>query len=104
MLTAGDRLGHYEILSRLGAGGMGDVYRARDSRLGREVALKVLPPAFAGDPERVRRFEMEARSASALADPHIVTVFDVGAERGIHFIATELVEGSDLRHLLESGP
>ncbi|HET9793264.1 MAG TPA: protein kinase [Thermoanaerobaculia bacterium] len=103
-LPAGDRLGPYEIISLLGSGGMGEVYRARDTRLGRTVALKILPEAVAADPERVRRFEMEARSASALADPRIVTVFDVGAERGIHFIATELVEGSDLRHLLEGGP
>ncbi|HET9793265.1 MAG TPA: protein kinase [Thermoanaerobaculia bacterium] len=103
-LSTGVRLGPYEILSSLGAGGMGEVYRARDTRLGRTVALKILPEAVAGDPERVRRFEMEARSASAMADPHIVTVFDVGTERGIPFIATELVEGSDLRHLLEDGP
>ena len=104
MLSTGTRLGPYEVLSALGAGGMGEVYRARDTRLGRTVALKILPEAVAADPERVRRFEMEARSASALADPHIVTVFDVGADAGISFIVTELVEGSDLRHLLDAGP
>ena len=82
---------------------MGEVYRARDTRLGREVAVKVLPEQFAQDPERLRRFEGEARSASALSDPHIVTVFDVGEANGIHFFASELVEGSDLRHLLEDG-
>ena len=99
-LSAGSRLGPYEVLSPLGAGGMGEVYRARDTRLGREVAIKVLPEAFASDPERLRRFEGEARSASALSDPHIVTVFDVGAERGVHWFASELVEGTDLRALL----
>jgi serine/threonine protein kinase len=102
-LTAGSRLGPYEILAPIGAGGMGEVYRARDTRLGREVAIKVLPEALAHDPERLRRFEGEARSASALSDPHIVTVFDVGDADGIHFFASELVEGSDLRHLLEGG-
>jgi eukaryotic-like serine/threonine-protein kinase len=102
-LSPGARLGPYEILSPLGAGGMGEVYRARDTRLGREVAIKVLPEEFAQDPERLRRFEGEARSASALSDPHIVTVFDVGEANGIHFFASELVEGSNLRHLLAGG-
>ncbi|HET7451470.1 MAG TPA: protein kinase [Thermoanaerobaculia bacterium] len=104
MLTPGTRLGPYEILSPLGAGGMGEVYRARDTRLGREVALKVLPESFARDPDRVRRFESEARSASALADPHVVTVFDVGEQDGTPYIATELVEGTDLRSSIEKGP
>ena len=97
-------MGPYEVLSPLGAGGMGEVYRARDTRLGREVAVKVLPETLARDAERVRRFESEARAASALADPHVVTVFDVGEQEGIPWIATELVEGVDLRHLLDSGP
>ena len=92
-LSPGSRLGPYEILSPLGAGGMGEVYRARDTRLGRDVAIKVLPEAFALDAERLRRFEGEARAASALSDPHIVTVFDVGAERGVNWFASELVEG-----------
>ncbi len=83
---------------------MGEVYRARDARLGREVALKVLPEEFARDPERVRRFEAEARSASVLSDSHIVTVFDFGDQGGVFYIATELVEGSDLRKRLDSGP
>lgn len=82
---------------------MGEVYRARDTRLGREVAIKVLPEEFAHEPERLRRFEGEARSASALSDPHIVTVFDVGTANGIHFFASELIEGSDLRSLLGGG-
>ena len=99
-LAAGFRLGPYEIVSPLGVGGMGEVYRARDTRLGRDVALKVLPPEFSRDEERLRRFEGEARSASAVSDPHIVTVFDVGTSGGIAFLATELVEGADLRALL----
>ena len=103
-LAAGTRLGPYEILSPIGAGGMGEVYRARDPRLGRDVAIKVLPEDFAADPERLRRFESEARSASSLSDPHIVTVFDVGAERGLHYFACELVEGSDVRRVLDAGP
>jgi len=99
-LSAGTRLGPYEILSPLGAGGMGEVYRARDSRLGRDVALKVVSAEFAKDPDRLRRFESEARTASAISDPHIVTVFDVGESNGVTFLATELVEGTDLRALL----
>ena len=100
-LLAGARLGPYEVLSPLGAGGMGEVYRARDTRLGREVAVKVLPEELAGDPDRLRRFEGEARAASALSDPHIVTVFDIGIDGGVSYFATELVEGSDLRPLLD---
>ncbi len=102
-LSAGTRLGPYEILAPLGAGGMGEVYRARDTRLGREVAVKVLPEEFARDPERLRRFEGEARAASALSDPHIVTVFDVGTESGLHYFACELVDGSDLRRTVDGG-
>src|SRR5690242_15312159 len=102
-LAAGTRLGPYEILAPLGAGGMGEVYRARDTRLGREVAVKVLPQTFARDPERLVRFEREARAASALSDAHIVAVFDVGREGETHFFVSELVEGSDLRHRIESG-
>ena len=78
MLSPGDRLGPYEIVSPLGAGGMGEVYRARDTRLGRDVALKVLPEAFAGDPDRLKRFEREAKATAALSDPNVLTVFDVG--------------------------
>jgi Tol biopolymer transport system component len=103
-IAAGTRLGPYEILSPLGAGGMGKVYKARDTRLGREVAVKVLPEEFARDVERLRRFEGESRSASALSDPHIVTVYDVGEANGVHFFASELVEGSDLRRMMDRGP
>ena len=83
---------------------MGEVYRARDTRLGREVAVKVISSAVAGNVEHLRRFEQEARSASALSDPHIVTVFDVGEQDGVHYFASELVEGGDLRARLEDGP
>jgi serine/threonine protein kinase len=82
---------------------MGEVYRARDTRLGRDVAVKVLPEAFARDPDRLMRFEREARAASALSDPHIVAVYDVGCEASVHFFVSELVEGTDLRSRLESG-
>ena len=92
-LQPGARLGPYEILSPLGAGGMGEVYRARDTRLGREVAIKVLPAALASDPERLKRFEHEARSASALNHPNIVTIHDIGASDSISYIAMELVDG-----------
>src|SRR3984893_13712077 len=102
-LPAGTHLGPYEILSPLGAGGMGEVYRVRDARLGREVALKVLPEAVSGNPERLRRFEKEARSASALNHPHIVTIHELGEAGGMAFIAMELVEGQTLRELLADG-
>ncbi|HYM06492.1 MAG TPA: protein kinase [Terriglobales bacterium] len=102
-LVTGTRLGAYEILSPLGAGGMGEVYRARDSRLGREVALKILPDHMACNPEHLQRFEREARSASALNHPNIVTIYEMGQAEGICFIAMELVEGETLRNLLDSG-
>src|SRR5262245_20291234 len=101
-LSAGMRLGSYEILSALGAGGMGEVYRARDTRLGREVAVKVLPSEVADDPDRLRRFEGEARSAAALNHSNILAVYDVGRDRGISFMVTELLEGRSLRQLLDN--
>jgi WD40 repeat protein len=103
-LEAGARLGPYEVLSPLGAGGMGEVYRARDTRLGREVAVKVLPAAAAADPRWRERFEREARAASALNHPNIVTVHDVGTEGSTFYIAMELVAGKTLRELLRPGP
>jgi len=103
-LSSGTRLGPYEILSPLGAGGMGEVYKAKDTRLGRDVAIKVLSNAIASSPEHLRRFEQEARSASALSDPHIVTVHDVGDQDGVHYFASELVEGGDLRTRLGGEP
>jgi hypothetical protein len=102
-LAAGTKLGPYEIVSPLGAGGMGEVYRARDDRLGREVAIKVLPADLASNAERLRRFEKEARSASALSHPNIVTVYDIGASEGVSWIAMERVDGETLRILLAAG-
>ena len=103
-LTAGTVLGGYEILAPLGAGGMGEVYRARHARLGRDAALKVLPADVAADPGLRRRFEAEARAASALNHPAIVTIYDVGETRGTTWIAMELVEGRTLRARLGDGP
>ena len=103
-LPAGSRLGPYEILAPLGAGGMGEVYRARDARLGRDVALKVLPEELSQDRDRLSRFEQEARSASALNHPNIVTVHDIGRADSISYIAMELVEGKTLRELSATGP
>ena len=104
MLTPGTRLGPYEVLAPLGAGGMGEVYRARDTRLGREVAIKVLPEGLAGDPERVARFEREARSASSLSHAHTVSVFDVGRAGDRLYLVTEIVEGGSLRDVVDRGP
>ena len=97
LLSSATRLGPYEILSLLGAGGMGEVYRARDTRLNRDVALKVLPSEVASDPSRRQRFEMEARAVAALNHPNIVAVYDVGSENGIAYFVSELVDGESLR-------
>ena len=104
LLTSGARLGAYEILGPLGAGGMGEVYRARDNRLRRDVAIKVLPAAFAADRDRLVRFEQEARAAAALNHPNILAVHDLGQHDGAPFIVTELLEGMSLREALHSGP
>ncbi len=98
----GRSLSQYRITASIGAGGMGEVYRATDSRLGRDVAIKVLPAATASDPERRKRFEQEARAASALNHPNILTVYDIGEDAGTTYIAMELVEGKTLRELLAS--
>ncbi len=103
-LSAGSLLGPYEILAAIGAGGMGEVYRGRDARLGRDVALKVLPEQLSTDQERLKRFEKEARSASALNHPNIVTIYEVGQDRGIAYLAMELIEGQTLRALFAAGP
>jgi Tol biopolymer transport system component/predicted Ser/Thr protein kinase len=99
-LSAGARLGPFEILSPIGAGGMGEVYRARDTRLSREVAIKVLPAEVSSDADRRNRFEQEARSASALNHPNIVTLYDIGTHEGTLYIAMEVIEGRSLRELL----
>jgi eukaryotic-like serine/threonine-protein kinase len=97
MRAAGTRIGAYELVAPLGTGGMGEVYRARDTRLGRDVALKVLPPHLAGDPSSLARFEQEARHVAALNHPNIVAVFDTGTEGDVAYIVSELVEGATLR-------
>jgi eukaryotic-like serine/threonine-protein kinase len=102
-LTAGTKLGPYEIVSLLGAGGMGEVYRARDSRLKREVAVKVLPRALSADAERLRRFEQEALATAALNHPNILAVFDIGTNEGAPYVVSELLEGETLRERLRSG-
>jgi predicted ATPase len=99
----GTRLGPYEIVAPLGAGGMGEVYRARDTRLDRTVAIKLLPDAFSANKNRLHRFEEEARSASALNHPNIVTIYELGQDGSVHYIAMELVDGTTLRELLASG-
>src|SRR5215475_4311814 len=97
-------IGHYELLSLLGQGGMGEVYLARDTRLKRNVALKLLPAAYTLDADRVRRFEQEALAASALNHPNILTVYEIGRSEEAYFIATEFVDGETLRRRLERGP
>jgi predicted ATPase/serine/threonine protein kinase len=103
-LSPGTRFGSYEILQRLGAGGMGEVYRAKDTRLGREVAIKILLLDRCSQPEALSRFEQEARSACALNHPNIVTIYELGHVNGTHYIAMELVDGETVRALLASGP
>jgi len=102
-ITTGARLDHYEILARIGAGGMGEVYRARDARLDREVAIKVLPADFAKDADRLRRFEQEARATSALNHPNILTIYEFGTYEGSPYIVAELLEGEELRAHLNDG-
>ena len=95
--AVGQTYGHYEIISTLGVGGMGEVYLAQDSSLGRQIALKLLPAEFTRDSDRVRRFQQEARAASALNHPNIVTIHEIGQVDGRHFIATEFIDGETLR-------
>src|SRR6202051_4689454 len=102
-LTPGTKLGPYEIQSPLGAGGMGEVYRAKDTRLGRGVAIKVLPAAFSRDPERLRRFKQEAQVVAALNHPNILAIHDFGEHEGSPYIVTELLEGQTLRGWLSGG-
>jgi serine/threonine protein kinase/tetratricopeptide (TPR) repeat protein len=102
-LSPGSQLGPYEILSLIGAGGMGEVYKARDTRLGREVAIKVLPSSFSANPDRLRRFEQEARAAGLLNHPNITSVYDVGSHEGLPYVVQELLEGETLRERLAPG-
>ena len=99
-LAPGHKLASYEILSAIGSGGMGDVYRARDARLGRDVALKVLPPDVVNEPGRLERFDREARAIAALNHPHIVTIYSTEQADGIRFLTMELVEGHTLSDLV----
>ena len=102
-LTSGSKLGPYEIQSPLGAGGMGEVYRARDPRLNREVAIKILPASFSADPERLQRFAQECRAAAALNHPNILAIYDIGEDRGAPYIVSELLEGQTLRDRMRNG-
>ena len=102
-VTPGTRLGPYEILAPLGAGGMGEVYRARDTRLGRDVAVKVLPAQLAADADALARFEREAKAVAALSHPNILAIYDFGTADGIAYVVTELLEGETLRERLQAG-
>jgi TolB-like protein/Flp pilus assembly protein TadD len=102
-IATGSRLGPYEVVSLLGAGGMGEVYRARDPRLGRDVAIKVLPASFSADPDRLRRFEQEAQAAGALNHPNITAVYDIGQHDNAPYVVQELLEGETLRAELSGG-
>src|SRR5262249_4018210 len=100
---AGRQLGHYQVLYRLGAGGMGEVYLAKDAMLGRKVALKLLPARFTHDAQRVGRFDQEARAASGLNHPNIITIYEIGESEGAHCIATEYIDGQSLRQRMAGG-
>src|SRR3984957_9684053 len=104
VLTSGTKLGPYEIVAPLGAGGMGEVYRARDSKLGREVALKLLSPLFTADPDRVARFEREARLLASLNHPHIGAIYGFEDSGDVPALVLELVEGDTLDDRLRRGP
>src|SRR5262245_22999410 len=102
-LAPGSRVGSYEIVAPIGAGGMGEVYRAHDPRLGRDVAIKVIPASFASDPDRTRRFEQEARAAASLSHPNILAVHDVGTFESTPYIVSELLSGVTLRERMGGG-
>src|ERR1700740_112303 len=102
-LAPGTKLGPYEIVAPIGAGGMGEVYRAKDTRLGRDVALKILPESFAREADRLHRFEQEARAVAALNHPNILAIHDIGQHNGSPFLVSELLEGETLRAVLERG-
>src|SRR6202790_3727332 len=102
-LSPGSKLGPYEIIAAIGAGGMGEVYRAKDTRLGRDVAIKVLPEALVKDLDRLRRFEQEARTIATLNHPNILGIHDIGTHEGAPFLVSELLDGETLREALEHG-
>src|SRR2546421_4295339 len=102
--VAGQTLGHYKVIEQIGTGGMGEVYLAEDTRLSRKVALKLLPAYFTSDDERVRRFQQEARAASNLNHPNILTIYEIGEIDSRHFIATEFIEGETLRQHMSESP
>src|SRR3954451_7343081 len=102
-LTSGTKLGPYVIQSAIGAGGMGEVYRARDARLNREIAIKILPASFSADSDRLQRFAQEARAAAALNHPNILSIFDIGDELNAPYVVSELLEGETLRDRLRNG-
>src|ERR1700750_449488 len=101
--TSGQRIGPYQVVGQIGAGGMGEVYRAHDARLNRDVAIKVLPSSFSSDPDRLRRFAQEARAAAALNHPNILAIFDIGDWEGAPYIVSELRLGETLRDRLKNG-
>jgi dipeptidyl aminopeptidase/acylaminoacyl peptidase len=103
-IASGTKLGPYEIVAPLGAGGMGEVYRARDTRLDRSVAIKILPAVFAADNDRLQRFQQEARVLGSLNHPNLLAIFDVGSHDGVHYLVSELLEGETLRARLNEGP
>src|SRR5438067_13262925 len=103
-LLVGQTIGHYKISERIGAGGMGDVYLATDVTAGRKAALKLLPARFTGDAQRLKRFQQEAHAVVALNHPNILTVYEIGEDHSIHYIASELIEGETLRDRLTRGP
>src|ERR1700678_242735 len=103
-LRSGTKLGPYEIQSSIAAGGMGEVYRARDSRLSRVVPIKILPPSFSADPDRLQRFALECRATAALNHPNILSIFDIGEDRAAPYVVSELLEGETLRDRLREGP
>src|SRR5881227_1582096 len=102
-LRPGIRLGPYEIVRPLGAGGMGEVYRARDARLGRDVAIKVVPQRLSTDPDALARFERETRAVAALSHPNILAIYDIGTDNGVTYAVMELLEGETLRHRVSRG-
>src|SRR5687768_5114733 len=103
-LTKGTKLGRYEIRAAIGAGGMGEVYRAYDPKISREVAIKVLPTEFSADQERVARFEHEAQAAGMLNHPNILAIYDVDSQNGVLYVVSELLEGEELRDRLNENP